>query len=144
MIICLKICSLLNKVVAVCLISARIFGRCCGIAAIEDPDEKNAHLEEEEEEPELQKTLEEALTEMVQDILNKSSPIAVKAMKDLKQMVSLGENIPEVFEVANQLVEKIREGCDGQLTFTSPTKCKLINFLLFRMGEEGEHEESGN
>jgi hypothetical protein len=106
------------------------------LPAIEDPDEENAHKEEEEEEPEPQKTLEEELMEIVQNILNKSPPIAVKAMKDLEQRVSSGENIPEILEAANQLVEKIQEECDGQLNFTSPTKCQLVNFLLLRMGEE--------
>lgn len=63
-------------------------------------DEENGS--EEEQEPE--QTLEEQLTELIQNLLHKSSLVAIKAMKDLEQMMIQGIHTQELADCANQLV----------------------------------------
>lgn len=93
-------------------------------------------MSDDDEDLEPEQTLGELLTELVQNILHKTSSVAIKAMKDIEQMVSAGENLNELIESANKLMETIREKCHGHFDFVSATSNHLINFLLCRFEEE--------
>jgi hypothetical protein len=70
-----------------------------------DPEENEAiENQEEEEDQEPEQTIEEKINELMQNLLNKSSAIAIKAMKDVEQMASAGQNVQQLVESANHLV----------------------------------------
>nr|CAD2176256.1 unnamed protein product [Meloidogyne enterolobii] len=105
---------------------------------IVDPEnQENLDLEESQQEEEP--TLEERLTELVQNVLNKSCAVAIRAMKDLEQKFLNDEDTLELIECANKLVDTIREETSRQNKFAYIPPIPnnhLASFLLLRFEEE--------
>uniref|UniRef100_A0A914L559 Condensin complex subunit 1 C-terminal domain-containing protein n=1 Tax=Meloidogyne incognita TaxID=6306 RepID=A0A914L559_MELIC len=105
---------------------------------IVDPEnQENLDLEESQQEEEP--TLEERLTELVQNVLNKSCAVAIRAMKDLEQKFLNDEDTLELIECANKLVDTIREETSRQNKFAYLPPIPnnhLASFLLLRFEEE--------
>lgn len=104
---------------------------------IVEPEHQNNELEESQHEEE--QTLEERLTELVQNLLNKSCAVAIRAMKDLEQMFLNDEYILELIDCANKLVDTIRDETNRQnkFAYVPPVPNNhLASFLLLRFEEE--------